>query len=43
MEPHPYWFMTLLLIALDMFVISAALFIFKNELALREERSRPVG
>jgi hypothetical protein len=43
MEPHPYWFMTLLLIALDMFVISAALFIFKNELALREERNRPVG
>ena len=32
---------TLSLIALNMFALSAALFTFKNELALREERGRP--
>jgi hypothetical protein len=34
---------TLTLIALNMFALSAALFIFRNELALLEERSRPIG
>jgi hypothetical protein len=28
-------------VALGMFALSAALFVFKNELALREERGRP--
>jgi hypothetical protein len=39
--PPPYWLTMMTLIALGMFAISAALFIFKNELALREERGRP--
>lgn len=37
----PYVFAILSLIALNMFALSAALFTFKNELALREERGRP--
>jgi hypothetical protein len=32
---------TLSLIALNMFALSAAMLVFKNELALREERGRP--
>jgi uncharacterized protein YjeT (DUF2065 family) len=40
-EPQPYWFTILLLMATGMFALSAALFVFKNELALREERGRP--
>lgn len=35
------WVAPLILIALNMFTLSAALFVFKNELALREERNRP--
>ncbi len=37
----PYVFAILSLITLNMFALSAALFVFKNELALREERGRP--
>ncbi|MFM2197249.1 MAG: hypothetical protein RLZZ505_681 [Verrucomicrobiota bacterium] len=37
----PYVFAILSLIALNMFALSASLFVFKNELALREERGRP--
>lgn len=37
----PYWLTMMTLIALGMFALSAALFVFKNELALREERGRP--
>lgn len=37
-EASPYWFTLLLLIASGMFTVSAALFLFKNELALREEK-----
>jgi hypothetical protein len=40
-EPQPYWYAILLLMAAGMFALSAALFVFKNELALREERARP--
>ena len=40
-DPRPYFFAILSLIALNMFALSAALFVFKNELALREERGRP--
>jgi hypothetical protein len=35
----PYWFITILLMALSLFSISAAFFLFKNELPLREARS----
>lgn len=34
----PYWFVTLLLMSLSLFFISAAFFTFKNELVLREAR-----
>ncbi len=37
----PYVFAILSLIALSMFTLSAAFFLFKNELALREARGRP--
>ena len=40
-EPQPYWLAILLLMASGMFAVSAALFVFKNELALREEKGRP--
>ena len=36
-----HWVAPLILIALNMFALSAALFVFKNELALREERAFP--
>lgn len=42
-DPTPMALETLCLIALGMFTISAALFLFKNELALREARSRSTG
>lgn len=40
-DTPPFWLTTMSLIALSMFAISAALFVFKNELAQREERGRP--
>lgn len=40
-NPAPYWITTLTLMATGMFSVSAAFFLFKNELALREERDRP--
>jgi hypothetical protein len=36
-----HWVAPLILMALNMFALSAALFTFKNELALREEKTRP--
>jgi len=42
-DPPPYMVAILLLIGLNMFAISAALLTFRNELALREERSRSQG
>jgi len=41
-DPKPYWVAALLLMSAGMFTLSAALFVFKNELALREEKNRPV-
>lgn len=38
-DPAPHWFITVLLMALSLFSISAAFFLFKNELPLREARS----
>jgi hypothetical protein len=38
-NPPPFVLLALALIAFGMFTISAALFTFKNELALREARS----
>lgn len=38
-NPAPYWVITLVLMALSLLFISAAFFVFKNELALREIRS----
>jgi hypothetical protein len=38
-----HWVAPLILMALNMFALSAALFLFKNELALREERNRPAA
>jgi len=35
-NPAPYWILTIVLMALSLFSISAAFFTFKNELALRE-------
>ena len=35
----PYWIITIVLMALSLFSISAAFFTFKNELALRVERT----
>lgn len=42
-DQPPYSFALLLLIALSMLAISGALFTFRNELALREERNRPIA
>jgi len=41
-DPAPYWTATIMLMSLSMFSISAAFFLFKNELALREARSHGV-
>jgi hypothetical protein len=38
-DPAPYWIATIFLMSLSMLSISAAFFVFKNELALREARS----
>ncbi len=38
-DPAPYWIPAILLMSLSMLSLSAAFFIFKNELALRETRS----
>lgn len=40
--PPPYWEAVSFLMASSMFALSAALFTFKNEMALREERNRPI-
>lgn len=37
----PYWTTMMTLMATGMFAVSAAFFLYKNELALREERERP--
>jgi hypothetical protein len=41
-DPAPYWIITIVLMALSLFSISAAFFLFKNELALREAKSHGV-
>ncbi len=41
--PLPYEVITSLLMGLSLLAVSAAYFLFKNELALREERNRPKG
>jgi|AntRauTorckE6833_2_1112554.scaffolds.fasta_scaffold63653_1 hypothetical protein len=41
-DPAPYWIITIVLMALSLYSISAALFVFKNELAQRVARSQGI-
>ncbi|QTN33011.1 hypothetical protein HZ994_12005 [Akkermansiaceae bacterium] len=38
-DPAPYWIITIALMALSLFGVSAAFFLFRNELALRNARA----
>jgi hypothetical protein len=42
-DPEPFWVATIILMIVSMFAISAALFTFKNELALREARKHGIS